>query len=168
MSLVDPSHPLVKLIQKDRRYSLDGYLFVLESLTFAQQSLGMGEEPEVDDESDPSSVARDEPPVSGSSPAKKTRSGRRRRVERHLTGQQLCEAARIYALRQYGFLARTVLGSWGIRRTDDIGEIVYNMIAIGQMRKTRRDRREDFCGVYDFAEALLRDYSFAVPDAEVS
>jgi uncharacterized repeat protein (TIGR04138 family) len=59
-----------------------------------------------------------------------------------------------------------VLGSWGITRTDDIGEIVYNMIAIGQMRKTRTDRREDFNDVYDFDEALSREYSFASPEAE--
>lgn len=168
MSLVDPAHPLVQLVQKDRRYSLDGYLFVLEALTFAQQSLGMGEEPAGDDDPDPTAPERSENPAGGASPGKRTRSGRRRRVERHLTGQQLCEAARVYALRQYGFLARTVLGSWGISKTDDIGEIVYNMIAIGQMRKTRKDRREDFSDVYDFSEALSRDYSFAVPDAEVS
>jgi uncharacterized repeat protein (TIGR04138 family) len=100
--------------------------------------------------------------------AKRTRAGRTKKkaAERHLTGQQLCEAARVYAMRQYGYLAKTVLGSWGITRTDDIGEIVYNMIAIGQMRKTRTDRREDFNDVYDFDEALSREYSFASPEAE--
>lgn len=172
MSLVDPSHPLLKLVQKDHRYSLDGYLFVLESLTFAQQTLGMGEEPAGGEDVDP--VAG--PPVeegpsdqpAGGGAGKRTRAGkpRKRRAERHLTGQQLCEAARVYALRQYGYLARTVLGTWGIHKTDDIGEIVYNMIAIGQMRKTRKDRREDFNDVYDFSEALSRDFSFAMPEAE--
>ena len=181
MSLVDPSHPLVKLIRKDRRYTLDGYLFVLESLTFAQQTLGMGEEAAGGESAagdrpagagidstasvhDPIETPADQPS------AKRARAGRprRKKAERHLTGQQLCEAAKIYALRQYGYLARTVLGSWGIARTDDIGEIVYNMIAIGQMRKTRRDRREDFNDVYDFEEAFSREYSFAMPEADAS
>ena len=62
------------------------------------------------------------------------RQARRRQVERHVSGQELCEAARKYGLQQYGYLAPTVLAAWGIRRTDDIGEIVFNMIGIGQMQ----------------------------------
>jgi hypothetical protein len=38
------------------------------------------------------------------------------------------------------------------------------MIDIGQMRKTRGDKREDFHGVYGFDEAFARDLAFAVPD----
>lgn len=72
---------------------------------------------------------------------------------------------RQYAQQQYGYLARTVLGTWGIRTTADLGEIVFNMIKIGQMRKTRKDKREDFHNVYDFAEAFLRDLAFVVPDS---
>jgi uncharacterized repeat protein (TIGR04138 family) len=117
----------------------------------------LGEEPPEED-------LEPRPPES-SQPAR-TRSGkpRRRQAERHLTGQQLCEAARRYALQQYGFMARTVLGTWGIHSTRDLGEIVFNMIDIGQMRKTRKDKREDFHDVYDFNEAFTRDLSFSVPD----
>jgi uncharacterized repeat protein (TIGR04138 family) len=57
-----------------------------------------------------------------------------------------------------------VLATWGIRATDDFGEIVFNMIDIGQMRKTKADRREDFHRVYDVAEAFSRDLAFVVPD----
>ena len=35
---------------------------------------------------------------------------------RHITGQQLCESCRQYAIDQYGYLARIVLDSWGIRK----------------------------------------------------
>ena len=38
------------------------------------------------------------------------------------------------------------------------------MIKIGQMRKTRKDKREDFHDVDDFTEAFSRDLSFVVPD----
>jgi uncharacterized repeat protein (TIGR04138 family) len=157
MSLVDPDHPLVRLVQEDRRYPLDAYLFVLESLSYAQEKLGMGEDAAPTDEAGPEADRDAETPPRG-------RTRRRRRRERHLTGQELCEAARIYALEQYGYLARVVLRNWGITRTDDFGELVYNMIGIGQMRKTRRDKREDFNDVYDFGEALARDYSFSVPE----
>ena len=122
MPLVDPSHPLFQLLQRDRRYTLDAYLFVLESLSFAQESLGMGQEPPTEDL---------EPLPTESSGTTRSKPGRRRRqVERHVSGQELCEAARKYGLQQYGYLAPTVLGAWGIRRTDDIGEIVFNMIGI--------------------------------------
>jgi len=156
MPLVDPSHPLFQLLQRDRRYTLDAYLFVLEALTFAQESLGMGHEPE----------SGDLEPMPVEEPAAKPRSRRRsrRQPERHVSGQELCEAARRYGLQQYGFLAPTVQASWGIRRTDDFGEIVFNMIEIGQMRKTKADKREDFHGVYDFDDAFARDLSFVVPD----
>ncbi|NDC62630.1 MAG: hypothetical protein EBZ59_01265 [Planctomycetia bacterium] len=160
MALVDPSHPLAQLLQRDRRYKLDAYLFVLEALSFAQDTLGLGESPPAED--------LETPPVGSPDPAGKARarSGKPRRkpAERHISGQQLCEAARQYALQQYGYMARTVLGTWGIRSTADMGEIVFNMIDIGQMRKTRRDKREDFHDVYDFNDAFSRDLSFVVPD----
>ena len=58
--------------------------------------------------------------------------------ERHITGQQLCEAIRKYALEQYGFMAKTVLNSWGVFSTGDFGEIVYNLIRIKHMKRSDR------------------------------
>jgi uncharacterized repeat protein (TIGR04138 family) len=157
MSPVDPSHPLYQLLERDRRYTLDAYLFVLESLSFAQETLGMGAEPAAE-ELEP--LAEVEAGKQRSRPGR----GRKRQAERHVSGQQLCEAARLYGLQQYGYLAPTVLATWGIRATDDFGAIVFNMIDIGQMRKTKADRREDFCGVYEFADGFTRDLAFVVPD----
>jgi uncharacterized repeat protein (TIGR04138 family) len=156
MSPVDPSHPLSKLLDRDRRYTLDAYLFVLEALSFAQETLGMGAEPAAEELESRAEVE------AGGKP--RSRRGRKRQAERHVSGQELCEAARLYGLQQYGYLAPTVLATWGIRATDDLGEIVFNMIDIGQMRKTKADRREDFHGVYEFAEAFARDLAFVVPD----
>ncbi|MBM4020797.1 MAG: hypothetical protein FJ284_00850 [Planctomycetes bacterium] len=157
MPSIDPSHPLARLLAQDRRYSLEAYLFVLESLTFAQETLGLGQEPPVE-EIEP---AREEEREPGPT---RSRTRPRRRGERHVSGQDLCEAARRYGLQQYGFLAPTVLATWGIRRTADIGEIVFNMIDIGQMRKTRSDKREDFHDVFAFDDGFARDIPFAVPD----
>jgi len=159
MPLVDSSHPLFQLLQQDRRYTLDAYLFVLEALTYAQETLGFGQEPPAG-ELEPPRV--DEAAGSGRTRSRPRRE--RRRAERHVSGQQLCEAARQFGQQQYGFLAKTVLGTWGIRGTADIGEIVFNMIDIGQMRKTRSDKREDFHDVFDFDDAFARDLPFAVPD----
>ena len=49
MPHVDPAHPLAQLLQRDQRYKLDAYLFVLESLAFGQENLGMGAEPAAED-----------------------------------------------------------------------------------------------------------------------
>ena len=74
--------------------------------------------------------------------------------EQHITGQQLCEAIRQYALEQYGFMAKTVLNSWGVHVTGDFGEIVYNLIRIKHMKRSKTDRREDFDDCFDFATAF--------------
>jgi len=77
---------------------------------------------------------------------------------RHLSGQELCEALRKFALHQYGLLAKSVLEQWGIRSTSDFGSIVYNMIDIGLMRKSPEDRREHFDHCYDFQEAFVEQF----------
>lgn len=73
---------------------------------------------------------------------------------RHISGRHLCLGLRDYALHQYGHLARTVLGSYGIRRTEDFGRIVFTLVDVGLMRKTEEDRAEDFESVFDFEEAF--------------
>ena len=95
--------------------------------------------------------------------------GRARRLKpagtpRHVSGREICEGARELALRHYGLLAMTVLDQWGIRSTSDLGEIVYNLIASGDLEKTPEDSRADFDGVYDFEAALRRDYVVALDD----
>lgn len=86
--------------------------------------------------------------------------------ESHLTGQQLCEAIRAYAIEQYGMMAKLVLNSWGVRSTSDFGEIVYNLIRIEDMKKSPTDRREDFDEVYDFEQAFQHDFRITQPQAE--
>ena len=84
--------------------------------------------------------------------------------ESHLTGQQLCDVIRLYALEQSGLLAQSVLNSWGVFETSDFGEIVYNLIRIGRMKKSEEDRREDFDDVYSFDTALNQTFRFTLPE----
>lgn len=74
--------------------------------------------------------------------------------KRHVTGRQLCEGLREYALEQYGLMARTVLRRWNIARTDDFGRIVFSMVEAGLMQATSHDSIRDFESVYSFDEAL--------------
>ena len=77
---------------------------------------------------------------------------------RHITGAELAGACRDLALERYGVLARLVLEHWGIRQTDDIGDIVFALVDLGLLISQAHDSRDDFVGVFDFDKAFERDY----------
>lgn len=77
---------------------------------------------------------------------------------RHVTGQELLEGIRQYALKEYGQMALRVLNTWGIHKTEDFGEIVFNMVEAGILGKTEEDKKEDFHGGYDFETAFVRPF----------
>lgn len=77
---------------------------------------------------------------------------------RHVSGQELLEGLRQFALQEYGPLAHTVLARWGVNRCEDFGELVFNLVESGVLGKTEQDRREDFAGGYDFETAFRKPY----------
>ncbi len=79
---------------------------------------------------------------------------------RHISGQELLEGIRAYALEQFGPMARTVLNYWGIRDTTDFGKIVFALVEAGLMQKCEEDSIEDFRGGFDFQEAFDKKYEF--------
>jgi uncharacterized repeat protein (TIGR04138 family) len=137
MSLRDD---LAGVLARDPRYSIQAYAFVLEALDFTKKS------------------------------QKKRRQSRSRSAGKplmaahHVSGRELCEGARRLALAQYGLMALTVLGLWGVHSTADLGEIVYNLIASGDLEKTPSDSRADFDNVFDFETAFRRDYVLTLDD----
>ena len=83
----------------------------------------------------------------------------------HLTGQELCEAIRLFAIDQFGYMSKTVLNNWGIHETRDFGEIVYNLIDIGLLRPSDKDEREHFTDVYSFEKAFVEDFQIRGQDS---
>ena len=77
---------------------------------------------------------------------------------RHVSGPELLEGLRIYALDQYGPLAKTVLNAWGIKRCQDFGDIVFNLIEYNVFSKTETDRREDFADIFEFEAAFVKPF----------
>jgi uncharacterized repeat protein (TIGR04138 family) len=73
---------------------------------------------------------------------------------RHVTGQELLQGIRDYALSQFGPMTQTVLEEWGIRKCEAFGDIVFNMVDIGLLAKTEKDSRADFEGGYTFDQAF--------------
>lgn len=73
----------------------------------------------------------------------------------HVSGQQLLDGIRLFALDQYGPMAKTLLDTWNINQCEDFGEIVFNLVEHGILGKTDDDSREDFSGGYTFEEAFI-------------
>lgn len=79
---------------------------------------------------------------------------------RHISGEELLEGIREMALERFGPMAKTVFEQWGIVRTEDFGEIVFQLVGAGLLGKTDRDRLSDFAEGYDFHEAFVRNFDW--------
>ncbi len=77
---------------------------------------------------------------------------------RHITGRELCAGAQKLAVARFGPMAKEVLNFWGVRATEDIGNIVFQLVDAGELSTTEGDSIVDFIGVFDFDEAFERDY----------
>lgn len=110
------------------RYDANAYRFVSMALPYAQKVLNRSFTANMDDES------------------------------AHISGPELLDGIRQFALENFGLLTLTVFRRWGIQTTDDFGRIVFELIERGELRKTDRDHISDFYSVYDFEDAFNREY----------
>jgi uncharacterized repeat protein (TIGR04138 family) len=146
-------HPkLADLVRRDPRYAYEAYEFVFAALAHTQKMLASSRGPAA-------TAARAETTHEEGEEAGGA-------VGHHVSGPELLEGARDLALREFGRLARVVLHLWGIDRTDDIGEIVFNLVDAKLMSKTATDQRSDFHAVYDLDQVLLRDYQIRLDETE--
>ncbi len=77
---------------------------------------------------------------------------------RHVSGQELCNGLREFALEQWGRLSRIVLNHWNIHTTLDFGRIVFSLVQKQVLSTTESDSIEDFRGVYDFKAEFESNY----------
>ena len=78
--------------------------------------------------------------------------------KRHASGKELLEGVREYGLMKFGPLTRTVLEHWGICSCEDFGEIVFNIVEEGVLKKTESDSKEDFKGGFSFYDAFEKPF----------
>jgi uncharacterized repeat protein (TIGR04138 family) len=128
---------LDEVVKRDPRYAYESYEFVFAALGHAQNLLGRSDEAQDEEEPD-----------------------------HHVSGPELLAGVRDLALREFGLMARTVFRLWGINRTADVGNIVFNLIESGLMSKTDQDNPADFVDVYDLDEALVEGYRIPVRETE--
>jgi uncharacterized repeat protein (TIGR04138 family) len=77
---------------------------------------------------------------------------------RHVTGRELLDGIRQYALQQFGPMVITVFAEWGIHNSRDFGNIVFNLVNTRVLAKTETDSEQDFEGVYTFEDAFRKPF----------
>jgi len=77
---------------------------------------------------------------------------------RHLTAAELLVHLCDFAKERYGVLAFSVLESWGVRSTEDVGSIVYNLIGERILAEREEDSPLDFSCVFDLRSRLEDQY----------
>lgn len=128
-------HPdLARVAAQDARYAYEAYEFIYKALSHTQKMLGR--EPPAD--ATPAQLEEDD--------------------SHHVRGRELLEGIRALALLEFGLMARTVFHCWGVRRTEDFGNILFNLVEAKLMHKADEDTLADFRDVFDFEQALVHDY----------
>ncbi len=75
-----------------------------------------------------------------------------------VSAADLLDGFRLYALKECGPMARDVLGYWGVRSSEDVGNLVFNLVDAGILSKTEHDTIEEFRKGFDFDEAFLAPF----------
>jgi uncharacterized repeat protein (TIGR04138 family) len=124
-------HPgLMEVARRDPRYAYEAYEFIFQALEHTQKMLGRVAEP----------TRADAP------------------TENHVSGRELLAGVTDLAKQEFGRMARVVFHLWGIDRTDDVGEIVFNLIEANLLSRTDRDQRSDFHNLFDLDDVLLNNF----------
>ena len=83
-------------------------------------------------------------------------------ARRHITGRELSLGIRDFAIDKFGIAAKLVFEGRNITKTRDFGDIVFNLVNEGLLRKTEEDAIEDFDELYDFTSAFETEFQIEV------
>ena len=119
---------IMELTRTEPRYSYEAYQFVCDAVNYTQDRLGR-----VLDDDD-------------------------RDVDQHVSGGELLRGACSLAVQEYGLMAPVVFKLWGIRNTDDFGEMVFRLIEAERLSKSDRDDPDDFRELFDIEKALAEEF----------
>ena len=82
---------------------------------------------------------------------------------RHLSAREVIEGVVKSCRREFGIVSTMVLKKWGIAQAADIGEIVYDLIAMNILSASPDDKRSDFNIDYPLfpAKGNIKNFSAA-------
>ncbi len=78
---------------------------------------------------------------------------------RHVSGHELLSGLREYALKEYGPMSKSILNVWGVKKCEDFGHIVFNLVTSGILGKTDTDSPDDFKNGYNFDDAFVKPFA---------
>ncbi len=131
-----------ELTRRDPRYAPEAYQFVFDALDYAARRLGR--------------ARADAPPPQPSPSGGGGQAGGEE--EEHVSVAEFIRGVRELALRDFGLMAPAVFRAWGVRATDDFGEIVFNLIGAGLMDPAAADDRGTFHDLCDLEYGLVEGY----------
>ena len=76
----------------------------------------------------------------------------------HVSGSELLNGIRDYALDRFGPMTLTLMTHWNINKCRDFGDIVFNLVDHGILGRTENDSLDDFEGGYNFKDAFERPF----------
>lgn len=123
---------ILEAVKDDPRYAYEAYEFVCDAVTFTQDRLGRKPAPQ--DHED---------------------------ANHHVAGGELLRGCCDLAVRDFGMMAPVVFQQWGVRETDDIGNIVFNLIRLERLSRSDRDDPDDFHEAFDLDRALTDGFESA-------
>jgi uncharacterized repeat protein (TIGR04138 family) len=133
-------HPdLMDVARRDPRYAYEAYEFLYDALEHTQKMLGRA----------PAEPTRADAPA-----------------EHHVCGAELVAGLCDLARKDFGRMARVVFKQWGIERTGDWGEVVFNLIDANLLTKTDSDSRDDFRDLFDLDEVLLDHFQITLEEPD--
>src|SRR5262245_41361399 len=74
-------------------------------------------------------------------------------ARRHLSGPELLHGLVEVARSEFGAMAPTVFREWGLANSQDVGELVFQLVDCGQLSARPEDRRAD----YEIGRASCRE-----------
>ena len=78
--------------------------------------------------------------------------------DEHVSVADFLRGACELAVRDFGLMAGAVFRAWGVRRTDDFGDIVFHLIGAGLLDPTAADDRAAFHDRFDLQNGLTAGY----------
>jgi len=77
---------------------------------------------------------------------------------KHVKGEEMLQGMKELLLKKFGPMTIMVLEHWGIKSTEDFGNIVFNLVENRVLSKTDDDSIEEFRDGYDFGEVFDSGY----------
>jgi uncharacterized repeat protein (TIGR04138 family) len=122
---------IATILAKDKRYTANAYQLVCEALQYTFQQ-----------KASPSSLIKAEPQA----------------VKPQANGPELLNGFRQYVLAQYGPMSLTLLHAWGLKSSQDIGNIVQHLVDVAVFGKSNGENLNDFSKGLDFDEGFRNPF----------